>query len=163
MKRALIITASVIGGLFALVGIALAVLLFVIDPNDYKAEIATLVKEQTDMTLTLDDRLEWTLWPSVGVKLGKLALTDAEAGETLVAVDKAAVSVQLLPLFSSRIAVDAVLLDGARLRFIQRADGTTSWDRMLAKLQSEETPPESEKVAFKVSRLDVATRALPQG
>lgn len=160
MKRALIITASVIGGLFALVGIALAVLLFVIDPNDYKAEIATLVKEQTDMTLTLDDRLEWTLWPSVGVKLGKLALTDAEAGETLVAVDKAAVSVQLLPLFSSRIAVDAVLLDGARLRFIQRADGTTSWDRMLAKLQSEETPPESEKVAFKVSRLDVANTEL---
>ncbi|MFN3586368.1 MAG: AsmA family protein [Moraxellaceae bacterium] len=160
MKRALIITAAVIGGLFALIGIALAVLLLVVDPNDYKGEIAALVKDQTDMTLTLDDRLEWTLWPSIGVKLGKLALTDAEAGETLVAVDKAAVSVQVMPLFSRRIAVDAVLLDGAQLRHIQRADGTTSWDRMLAKLKSEETPPESEKVAFKVSHLDVKNTAL---
>jgi AsmA protein len=159
MKRALLILAGVVGGIVALVGIAIAVVMFVIDPNDYKAEIADLVKKNTDSELVIADRMEWALWPNIGVKLGKTTLTDPVAKETLVAVDKAAVSVQLMPLFASRIQIDAVDLDGAKVRFIQHADGSTSWDRLLAKLASK--PEEkSEKVAFNVKQLDVRNAAL---
>lgn len=159
MKRALLILAGVVGGIVALVGIAIAVVLFVIDPNDYKAEIADLVKKNTDSELVIADRLEWTLWPNIGVKLGKTTLSDPVAKETLVAVDKASVSVQVMPLFASRIQIDAVNLDGAQVRFIQRADGSTSWDRLLAKLASQ--PEEkSEKVAFNVKDLDVRNTSL---
>lgn len=159
MKRALLILAGVVGGLVALVGIAIAVVLFVIDPNDYKAEIADLVKKNTDSELVISDRMEWTVWPNVGVKLGKTTLSDPVARETLVAVDKASVSVQVMPLFASRIQIDAVNLDGAKVRFIQYADGTTSWDRFIAKIASK--PEEkSEKVAFKVKQLDVRNTSL---
>ncbi|MFP5430826.1 MAG: AsmA family protein [Gammaproteobacteria bacterium] len=159
MKRALLILAGVVGGIVALVGIAIAVVLFVIDPNDYKAEIADLVMKNTDSELAIADRMEWTVWPNIGVKLGKTTLSDPVAKETLVAVDKAAVSVQVMPLFASRIQIDAVSLDGAKVRFIQRADGSTSWDRLLAKLASQ--PEEkSEKVAFNVKDLDVRNTSL---
>ena len=159
MKRALLILAGVVGGLVALVAIAIAIVLFVIDPNDYKAEIADLVKKNTDSELVISDRMEWALWPNIGVKLGKTTLSDPVAKETLVAVDKASVSVQLMPLFASRIQIDAVNLDGAKVRFIQHADGTTSWDRLLAKLASK--PEEkSEKVAFNVKQLDVRNTSL---
>lgn len=159
MKRALLILAGIVGGIVALVGIAIAVVLFVIDPNDYKAEIADLVKKNTDSELVISDRMEWAVWPNIGVKLGKTTLSDPVAKETLVAVDKASVSVQVMPLFSSRIQIDAVSLDGAKVRFIQHADGTTSWDRLLAKLASK--PEEkSEKVAFNVKDLDVRNTSL---
>jgi uncharacterized protein involved in outer membrane biogenesis len=159
MKRALLITGGVIGGFVTLVVIAITVLLLVIDPNDYKGEIASLVKKKTDMELAINDRLEWTIWPNIGVKLGKTSLSDPVAKETLVAVDKAAVSVQLLPLLSRSIKIDAVTLDGARVRFIQNADGSTSWDRMLAKLTS--APDEkSDKVAFNIKQLDVKNTSV---
>ncbi len=155
MARALKITGIVFASLIGLVLLAVAALLLFIDPNDYKGEMAALVKDKTDMDLVIDDRLEWSLWPSLGVKLGKVALSDTPAKETLVAVDKAAVSVQVMPLFSKKIAIDAVLLDGARLRFIQHADGSTSWDRLLAKLTSAEEEKKSDAVDFNVKKLDV--------
>lgn len=153
--RALKIAGIVIGSLIGLVVIAIGLLLLIIDPNDYKPELAALVKDKTDMTLVIDDRLEWTLWPSIGVKLGRTSLSDAEKKETLVAVGKAAVSVELLPLFSKQINIDAVTLDGANVRFITYADGTTSWDRMLAKLASAPEEEPSQAVNFNVKKLEV--------
>lgn len=159
MKRALLILAGVVGGLVALVGIAVAVVLFVIDPNDYKAEISDLVKKNTDSELVITDHMEWALWPNLGVKLGRTTLSDPVAKEVLMQVDKASVSVQVMPLFASRIQIDAVNLDGAKVRFIQHADGTTSWDRFLAKIASK--PEEkSKKVAFNVKELDVRNTSL---
>lgn len=153
--RALKIVGIVIGSLVALVVLGVGLLLLLIDPNDYKPQLAQLVKDKTDMTLAIDDRLEWTLWPSIGVKLGKTSLSDAEKKETLVAVGKAAVSVELMPLFRKQINIDAVTLDGARVRFIQYADGTTSWDRMLAKLASAPEEEKSDAVNFNVQEVDV--------
>lgn len=158
--RALKIAGIAVGSLIGLVVLIVAGLLLFIDPNDYKGELATAVKDKTDMDLLIDDKLEWALWPSIGVKLGKVSLTDAAAKETLVAVDKAAVSVQVMPLFSKKIAIDAVLLDGAKVRFIQHADGSTSWDRMLSKLASPEEEKKSDSVDFNVKQLDVKNTSV---
>lgn len=154
MKRALKIAGMVAGSVIGLVVLLVAVVLLVMDPNDYKPEIAALVKKKTDMDLLITDRLEWTLWPNIGVALGKTSLTDTDAKETLVAVDKASVSVQLLPLLSKKIQIDAVSLDGAKVRLIVHADGSTSWDRMLAKLASA-PDEESAHVAFNIKKLEV--------
>lgn len=153
--RALKIAGIVIGSLVALVVIVVGLLLLIIDPNDYKPQLAALVKDKTDMTLAIDDRLEWTLWPSIGVKLGKTSLSDDQSRETLVAVGKAAVSVELMPLFSKKINIDAVTLEGAKVRFIQYADGSTSWDRMLARLVSAPEEEKSDAVNFNVKEFDV--------
>ncbi|HEX6591814.1 MAG TPA: AsmA family protein [Moraxellaceae bacterium] len=160
MARILKIAGIAVGSLVLLVVLVVAGLLLFIDPNDYKGEIATLVKDKTDMELAINDRLEWSLWPSIGVKLGKVTLSDTAAKETLVAVDKAAVSVQVMPLFRKKIAIDAVLLDGAKVRFIQHADGSTSWDRMLKKLSSPEEEKKSDMVDFNVKKLDVKNTAI---
>lgn len=158
--RALKIAGIAVGSLIALIVLVIAGLLLFIDPNDYKGELAAVVKDKTDMDLLIDDKLEWALWPSIGVKLGKVSLTDAQAKETLVAVNKAAVSVQVMPLFSKKIAIDAVLLDGAKVRFIQHADGSTSWDRMLSKLTSDEEEKKSDTVDFNVKTLDVKNTSV---
>lgn len=159
MKRLFLILSAIFGSLVLIIALAAIALFVFIDPNDYKKEIADLVKDKTDMTLALNDRLEWALWPNIGIKLGKMSLTDDQAKETLVAVDKAATSVQVMPLFSGKIAINAVSLDGARIRFIQHADGSTSWDRMLAKLNSDEKS-ESQNVDFNIKALDIKNTSV---
>lgn len=161
MTRALKVTGIGIGSIVGLVAVLIAALLLFVDPNNYKPQITSVAKDKTDMELALNDKLEWKLWPSIGVKLGHASLTDPQSKEQLFAVNQAAVSVQLMPLFSKKIAIDAVDLDGAQVRFVQHADGTTSWDRMLAKLKSPKAPEEkSAPVQIKVKSLDVKNTAL---
>lgn len=158
MNRALKITGIAFGAAIGLIVVLVAALLLLIDPNDYKPEIAALVKKKTDMDLVIADKLAWELWPNIGVKLGKTSLTDSAAKETLVAVEQASVSVELMPLLSKNIQIDAVNLDGAKIRFIQHADGSTSWDRMLAKLASA-PKDDSESVAFNIKKLNIKNTA----
>jgi len=64
-----------------------------------------------------------------------------------------------MPLLAKKIAIDEVRLDGAKLDFIQYANGTTSWDRMLAKLKS--APEEkSEQIDFNIRELSITNSAL---
>ncbi len=148
-------SASVIALVLALV----AFIVFVIDPNDYKKDIYAVVKDKTDMDLAITDRIEWQLWPQIGLKLGRTSLTDTDAKQTLVAIDRASVSVQIMPLLAKKIAIDSVMLDGAKLTFIQYADGKTSWDRMLTKLKNQ-PEDKSEKIAFKITLLNINNGAL---
>ena len=155
VKIIAIIFASLLTVVLAFVGF----ILFVIDPNDYKQDIYTVVKDKTDMDLAINDRIEWQLWPNIGLKLGQTTLSDTPNKQTLVAIKQAAVSVQVMPLLSKKIAIDSVELDGAKLSFIQYADGKTSWDKMLAKLK-EQPEEKSQKVEFNVKLLNIANSAL---
>jgi uncharacterized protein involved in outer membrane biogenesis len=150
--------------LIVLVGLLFAALILFVDPNNYKPQISAVVKEKTDLDLALNDRLSWTLWPNIGVKLGKLALTEPTHKEQLLGVDKAEVSVQLMPLLSKQIAINAVSLDGAQVRFVTFPDGTTSWDHLLTKLKNPNPTPASSNpsapVKFNINSLDIRNSAL---
>lgn len=159
MSRAFKYLGLTLAALLALALLLLAYILFFINPNDYKGEIAKVVKDKTDMDLALQDTLSWQFWPRIRLHLGRTTLTDTQAGKTLVAIRQADVSVQVLPLLAKRIAIDEVVLDGANVEFLQYADGSTSWDRMLAKLKS--APEEkSEQIDFNISVLNVSNSAL---
>lgn len=159
MKRIFKVIAGIVV-MVLLTGAALAsYILLVLDPNDYKQELAAAVKQKTDMDLALTGQLAWQLYPNIGIKLGETSLTDPTLKETLVAVQEAAVSVQLMPLLAGKVSVNAVLLDGAAVRFVQYADGKTSWDHLLEKLKSPEQE-ESKKVAFAIDTLEVKNTQL---
>jgi AsmA protein len=159
MSRALKSLGIIAAALIGLVLLLVTYILFFINPNDYKGEIAKVVEDKTDMDLVMADTLSWQLWPRISLHLGKTTLTDTQAGKTLVAINQADVSVQVMPLLAKKIAIDEVRLDGAKLDFIQYANGSTSWDRMLAKLKS--APEEkSEKIDFNISLLDISNGAL---
>ncbi|MBK9186838.1 MAG: AsmA family protein [Moraxellaceae bacterium] len=159
MSKVAKIVAIIVASLLTLVLAFVGFILFVIDPNDYKTEIYSVVKDKTDMDLAINERIEWQLWPNVGLKLGKVTLTDTAAQQTLVAINQASVSVQVMPLLSKKIAIDSVNLDGAQLSFIQYTDGKTSWDTLLNKLKNQ-PEEESEKIEFNVSLLNISNSAL---
>lgn len=159
MSHILKVIAILLGGIVSVVLAFVAFILFIIDPNDYKNEIYAVVKDKTDMDLAINERIEWQLWPEIGLKLGKATLTDSVAKQNLLNIQQAAVSVQVMPLLSKQIAIDSVLLEGAQLNFIRYANGTSSWDRMLKKLNNQ--PEEkSEKIAFNIKHLSINNSAL---
>jgi uncharacterized protein involved in outer membrane biogenesis len=160
MKRVVKWIAGIVGLMVLSISALAAYVVLALDPNDYKQALTDVVKEKTDMDLALSGNLAWQLFPSIGISLGETSLKDPLLDETLVAVKQASVSVELMPLLRGMASVDAVELDGARVRFVQYADGKTSWDRLLEKLKSPEEDQPSEQVAFNIDILNITNTQL---
>lgn len=158
MTRSAKIGLGVLAALLLLPVLVVAALLFLVDPNAFKPEIASVVKDKTDMELAIDEHIDWQLWPRIGLRLGKTTLTEPGHGP-LLAVHKAAVDVELMPLFGKKVVINAVNVDGAQVNFIQRKDGTTNWDRMLKKL-AENPEEESEAIDLNIADVQVKNSAL---
>ncbi|OSM06175.1 AsmA family protein [Magnetofaba australis] len=115
--------------LVILVIAALVIIPLVIDPNDYRNEIAKLAKEQTGRNVQLNGPLELSLFPWVGVTLNDVILENAPGfGEKpMVSLKRADVRVKLIPLLSKQVQVARVEVDGLRAYLAQSADGGNNW------------------------------------
>lgn len=118
-----------ITGLF----LALVVFLFLwIDPNDYRDDITTLVKDKTGLVLTIKGDIGWNFYPALGFSVGDLALATAEGENPLASVKKAAVSVELLPLFSKQVNVRTLFVDGLVANLVVGENGKGNWEALTA-------------------------------
>ncbi len=113
-----------------LVAAAVVVLPMVFDPNDYKDEIVSAVKDKTGRELAIADPLELTVFPWLGVETGGVTLGNAPGfgDEPFARVRKLGVRVKLLPLLSRKLEVDTLVLDGADLNLQKNSKGVTNWD-----------------------------------
>ncbi|WP_260294120.1 AsmA family protein [Sedimenticola hydrogenitrophicus] len=128
---------KILGGLvlvlLLLIVAAVIILPMVVDPNDYKEEIVTQVKDQTGRDLTIAGDLKLSVFPWLGIEIGGLELSNAPGfGEQpFAAVKSAAIRVKLMPLLSRRLEVDTVGLDGLALNLAKSKAGVTNWDDLI--------------------------------
>ncbi len=75
------------------------------DPNDYKAYVAEWVETRTGRNFVIEDDLELTFFPWLGVETGRLRLGNAEGfeAESFATAERAIVRVKILPLFQARV------------------------------------------------------------
>ena len=127
--RALKIAGIVLGGLIALVVIALLLVVLFVDPNDYRADIERVVESKTGRQLTLAGDLQLTIFPWLALKAGPASLGEAPGfgDEPFVSIQEARVGVRLLPLISGKVEVGDVRLAGARIRLITDENGRNNW------------------------------------
>ena len=71
----LLVTLAVLVTLIVITAVALPLLF---DPNDYKPQITELVKEQTGRDLKIPGEIELSVFPWLGIKLGKVELSNAK-------------------------------------------------------------------------------------
>ncbi|EDN66452.1 AsmA [Beggiatoa sp. PS] len=78
------------------------ILLFV-DPNDHKAEISAFLTEKTGRTVSIQDDIGYTLYPWLGLDLGKMSVGNAPGFEEplFAQIDQAKVRVKLIPLLTT--------------------------------------------------------------
>ena len=121
---------STIAAMVLLLIIAICILPFVIDPNDFKSEIAAAVKDKTGRELVLDGELKLSLFPWIGVTTGKIALSNAPGFEAqpFAIIEESDIQVQLLPLLSKKIEISRIVLKGLALNFARNKQGISNWD-----------------------------------
>ncbi len=128
-----------LGALFLLAGlivVAVIVLPLIIDPNDYKDEIATAVREKTGRTLEIEGDISLSVFPWLGLDIGPTRLSNAEgfAEPDMASMDAVQVRIKLVPLLSKQLEVDTVKLSGLKLNLAKDKSGRTNW----ADLQGEQ-------------------------
>lgn len=150
--KAFKIIAFVLGGLAALLAAAAVFILATFDANKWKGEIAQLVQEKKSRSLKIEGDLSLSLFPAIGVHLGKATLSEHKSEQVFAAVDKARISLQLMPLLSKQVVVDTVELEGVKARLVRFKDGRLNIDDLLAR--DEKEPP---------ARFDIAGVKLVKG
>ncbi|MFM4708478.1 AsmA family protein [Aeromonas caviae] len=113
--------------------VAIAALVSLIDPNQFKPQLVEQVRKSTGRELVIQGDIGWRFWPSLGLSLEKVALRNPAgfAEPDLVRFEQGEASVGLLPLLSHRLEIGKVTLSGAHLFIQTKADGSSNLSDLL--------------------------------
>ena len=125
-------------GVFAVLLVVITLVLpKVIDPNNYKEDIRAAVYEKTGRELTIGGEIEWTVFPSVGLNLTELSLSDRPGfgDQPMIVVGGANVSTKLISLFNPMIDIGEISLSGVSANLRQKANGQNNWEDLTGALK----------------------------
>jgi AsmA protein len=132
--RTVKILAGLVGGILVLCVAGLLAVRLLVNPNDYKAKIVTLVKESTGRDLVLKGDIELSVFPWVALQLGPASLGNPPGfgAEPFLTLDHAAVRVKLLPILAKHLVIDRVELGGLDVRLRRNDQGQGNWENVGA-------------------------------
>lgn len=141
MMKLLKILGLVVGILAALLVLAIVLLVTFVSPNRFKPVLADRMMKYSGRELAMDGNLSWTFFPTIGVHIGHTTLGNPAgfSEKTFAEISEATLSVRVLPLLRGRVESTGLVLKGARLHLITKADGETNW--VLAKNPQKESSP----------------------
>ena len=102
---------SVIFSLVVLVIIGLSIFLLTLDPNQYKEEIVTAVKEQTGRTLDIKGDIALSIFPNLQLEIKDTTLSqpsNIQASNPFAELDMARIGLELLPILEGNINVNEI-------------------------------------------------------
>lgn len=113
--------------------VAIAALVSLIDPNQFKPQLVEQVRKSTGRELVIQGDIGWRFWPSLGLSLEQVALRNPAgfAEPDLVRFEQGEASVGLLPLLSHKLEIGKVTLSGAHLFIQTKADGSSNLRDLL--------------------------------
>ena len=127
--RGLKIAAYVMGALLALIVVAVLLVVILVDPNDFRDDIAGIVERETGRKLTLTGDLKLSVFPWIALETGAASLSEAPGfgDEPFVSIESARFSARLWPLLRGELEIGSVALNGARIRLITDERGRENW------------------------------------
>jgi len=134
MSKVLKIILGLFGLLVVVVLAAVIIIPLVVDPNDYRDDIARAVTEETGRDFEIAGEVSLSVFPWLGLEVGQMRLGNPPGfGDTpFLEIGSAAVGARLMPLLSRRLEVSTLRLEGLRLDLVRQADGTTNWEGLGA-------------------------------
>ncbi len=147
-----------LGGLLAL-GVALGIFLAAtLDVAKLKAELAQVIKEKKQRTLNIEGDVALSVWPSLGVKLGKTTLSEQRSEQLFAALDSAHISVAIFPLLKMQVVIDGITLSGVSASIVRHQDGSTNIDDLLKKDKEESQTVRFDITGIKIDNANLAYR-----
>ena len=134
---------KILFGLLILILIAAVTFAFIFNPNDYKDDVITIFKENTGRQLSIPGDISLSLFPWIGLELGKIEVSNAKgfAKKPFAKMAHLQVRVKLWPLLQQRLEADTLVIEGLSLNLAKNKHGKTNWDDLLQTTKS--TSPSS--------------------
>lgn len=109
--------------------IAAIALPFLIPVDTYKQEIAAQVKSATGRDLVIGGAMSARVFPAIGITVENASLSNPEgfAEKTMLQMEKLAIEVELMPLFSKQIRVKRFVLDKPVINLEVNGAGKPNW------------------------------------
>lgn len=131
MKGLLKLIGIVIGAVVVLMVVLILAVAFLVDPNDYKDEIAAAVEESTGRTLTIEGDLSLTYFPWIGIETGAVSLGNAAGFEgSMLELQRAEARLKLIPLIMGNLEVGMLIVEGLQVNLAVDEQGRDSWSDM---------------------------------
>jgi AsmA protein len=133
MRKTLKVFAVISGILALLLAFAVTVLPLVIDPNQFKPQIAAAIREKTGREVEFAGDLRLSAFPLLGLSAERIRVKNVQAFPEvdLLTIEQGEVRLKLLPLLQQRIEIDRLNLHGLRLRLVRTEEGLNNWSLEL--------------------------------
>jgi AsmA protein len=127
--RALKIAGIVVGSLVGLIVLAALAIVLLVDPNDYRDDIAKLVQQKTGRPLEIRGKLGLKLFPWIALEINDVRLGNPPGygSDPFLTVTSASVGVKLLPLLHKQVEVRRVSIDGLSVTLVSRSPEQNNW------------------------------------
>ena len=155
--KALRILGIVFGVALALLAVGLGILYALFDGEKIKVELSRVVMEQNQRKLDITGKLELSVWPDVGIKLGRTTLSEPGGKTEFLALDSARVAVAVMPLLSKKLQVQRIEISGLKATLVKHKDGTLNIADLMGGAADKSG---SSKSAPKVGAGDTASEPL---
>jgi AsmA protein len=131
--------------------IAVCLIPFMVNPNDYKADIAALIKNKTGRDVVFEGDITVSVFPWVGLKTEKMVISNKPGLQELpfITAAKSDINVKLLPLLSKKIEVNTITLEGLTLNLVKDKQGVSNWADLVAP-----NPPSPSNAATTTAKAD---------
>jgi AsmA protein len=145
MGKLLRVIIFALAGLLLLIVAAAIILPLVVDPNDFKDEIAKAVESKTGRVLTIEGDIGLSVFPWLGLDIGPTSLSNAPgfSSSPFAGMEEVQVRIKLLPLLRKEVEMDTVVLKGLQVSLETDAQGKTNWEDLAG--APAEPAPEEEK------------------
>jgi AsmA protein len=147
--RSLKLVAYAIGGLVALVLVALLLASLFVNPNAYKDRIIREVKTTTGRDLALPGDIKLSVFPWVALKLGPASLGNPAGfpDNNFVSFQQANLRVRVLPLLHGELEVGKIVLEGLDLNLEKNGAGKGNWEDFGRPAAQAAQPPATQTAA----------------
>lgn len=137
---------------FGLLVVAMVVAVLTFDPNDYRERIELAVSEATGRELSIGGDMQLSLLPWLAIDVADLELGNREGfgDEPMFRIDRASLSLKLMPIFSGALEVGNVELSGARILAVVNEKGVNNWSDIGESLSGDSVPVEDTVVEIEI-------------
>jgi len=150
--------AFVLGGLSTVVAAGALYLYATFDGVRLAAELTHFAKQRYQRSLRIDGPVELSMFPRLRLHLPATTLSGRNGGSEFIGIERATISVSLLPLLTRRVVVERLEVDGLRMALLRDKAGKLNADDLLD--PGSEATPASAVTPFE---LDVGALTVRRG
>ena len=147
-----------VGGFVTIFVLAAVALYVFFDPNDFREEISSTVKNKTGRDLTIEGDISLDIFPWLAVEVGSATLGNAPGfGDAPMAgFERASFSVRLLPaILHQEVVVGTASIEGLSLNLTVNAHGVSNWSDLVPDETDDEPDSPSEIPADSSAGIDI--------